>query len=78
MLIHCHAGVSRSATILAAYLIHKKQITADEAVKIIQEKRKRAKPNDAFMKQLKEYECVQGKCENTFDVDTNTSTPKKE
>jgi hypothetical protein len=55
VLVHCHAGVSRSAALLAAYLIKSRQWTAEQAVSLIRSKRPRAKPNDAFFQQLKEF-----------------------
>ena len=53
--IHCMAGRSRSATILAAYLIYKKKCTEDEAITIIKEKRDCVDPNPGFREQLKLY-----------------------
>ena len=35
VLVHCHAGISRSATIVAAYLMIKRGMTAQEAVRLI-------------------------------------------
>jgi len=55
ILIHCIAGVSRSVTILIAYLIYKHDYTPTEALKIVREKRINANPNAYFMKQLNDY-----------------------
>ena len=55
VLVNCHAGISRSATIVAAYLIKKNKISPDEALKIIQEKRLCVLPNVGFLKQLDQY-----------------------
>jgi dual specificity MAP kinase phosphatase len=55
VLVHCMAGISRSAAILAAYLIKKQGISAQEAVKLLQEKRKQVCPNEGFMRQLSRY-----------------------
>ena len=55
ILIHCICGVSRSTTILCAYLIKKNNITPDEALKIIRTNRPIANPNPGFMKQLENY-----------------------
>lgn len=46
------AGVSRSATIVAAYMIRKYTITTAEAVSRLQDRRKQVCPNPGFMQQL--------------------------
>lgn len=56
VLVHCGAGISRAATILAAYLIRKLRIKADDAVSMIQKVRQVARPNNEFVKQLKTFE----------------------
>ena len=54
VLIHCHAGVSRSATIAAMYLMRKYSLTREEALKRLIEKRRYwlVLPNYGFMQQL--------------------------
>jgi protein-tyrosine phosphatase len=39
ILVHCYAGKSRSATVIAAYLIYKFNMTPDDAIKFIINKR---------------------------------------
>lgn len=39
VLVHCHAGIQRSATIVACYLIKYYKITPEEAIRFIQSKR---------------------------------------
>lgn len=56
VLIHCVAGVSRSTTLLAAYLMKAYRLTADEAVGFIASKRPQVQPNDFFFHQLEMYE----------------------
>jgi dual specificity phosphatase 12 len=43
VLVHCIAGVSRSATIVAAYLIKKESMTAENAIKLLQSRRTKVK-----------------------------------
>lgn len=39
ILVHCHAGVSRSSTVVASYLILKKGYTAEGAIEYIRSKK---------------------------------------
>jgi hypothetical protein len=55
VLVHCIRGVSRSATIVSAYLITAFRIAHHEAVRRVREKRPVARPNYAFMIQLEMY-----------------------
>ena len=45
VLVHCWAGVSRSPAIVAAFMTITAGLSADEALKIIQEKRPKADPD---------------------------------
>lgn len=56
VLVHCQAGISRSATICIAYLMHHKGLSLDEAYDFIQARRSVISPNMNFMRQLAEYE----------------------
>ena len=55
VLIHCQAGRSRSATILAAYLIKTFGMNSKTVLEIIKSKRSIIQPNKYFSKQLEEY-----------------------
>lgn len=56
VLIHCKCGVSRSTTLIAAYLIKKKNYSTDGALEMIKKCRKCANPNEGFIQQLRDYE----------------------
>lgn len=51
VLVHCHAGISRSATIVAAYLMIKRHMSAQEAIRTIRVGRS-IRPNGGFLQQL--------------------------
>ncbi|CAK9010013.1 unnamed protein product [Durusdinium trenchii] len=61
VLIHCKHGQSRSATIAAAYLLHKakgqssQRATVDEVLAELKNCRPRASPNLGFLRQLHEF-----------------------
>ncbi|KAE9393678.1 phosphatases II, partial [Gymnopus androsaceus JB14] len=55
VLVHCAEGVSRSVSVVAAFLMAQYSWTPSEAVGYVKEKRKVANPNFGFVKQLYEY-----------------------
>jgi protein-tyrosine phosphatase len=62
VLVHCNACISRSPTIVIAYLMWKQNLSLANALAKVQAARDCAKPNDGFMRQLREYECqLQGR-----------------
>lgn len=52
ILVHCNAGVSRSASVVIAYLIIKHNLLFDDAYALVKQARASIKPNKGFMKQL--------------------------
>ncbi len=54
VLIHCHAGVSRSVTLLVYYMMrHRGYRTPEEALEKIREVRPYVRPNSGFLRKLK-------------------------
>jgi len=62
VLVHCICGVSRSATLVAAYLINKKELSYTQAMNLLMSKRAKIDPNTGFREQLRKYA-------KTFDRD---------
>jgi len=56
VLVHCAAGVSRSPTIVTAYLMKKRNIGYEEALTIVRQKRRVVNPHSGFLEQLKIYQ----------------------
>lgn len=54
--VHCFAGISRGPMVVAAYLMEKNNWTRDETLAFIRKSRPFAKPNEAFMELLKQWE----------------------
>ncbi|TBU34142.1 protein-tyrosine phosphatase-like protein [Dichomitus squalens] len=55
VLVHCAMGISRSATVLAAYLIATTRMQPHEAIEFLQSKREIVCPNLSFRRQLDVY-----------------------
>ena len=56
LLCHCHAGKSRSVTIVAAYLIRYHKMGAIEALGFIKDRRTQIDPNPGYIEQLIQFE----------------------
>lgn len=52
VLVHCFAGQSRSATVIAAYLMLTQKLNLEAAVSLMRSKRKQVQPNPGFCAQL--------------------------
>ncbi|ALC46256.1 CG15528 [Drosophila busckii] len=62
-LVHCVAGVSRSATLCLAYLMKHSGMSLREAYMHVQAIRPQVRPNSGFFQQLREYETeLHGSC----------------
>lgn len=56
VLVHCYAGMSRSASVVIAYLIQEHKMTLSLALSSVTRQRPCVDPNDGFMKQLRDFE----------------------
>lgn len=56
VLVHCNAGISRSSTIVIAYLMMKKHWPLNKAYQYVKEKRSKIRPNAGFQEQLQTFE----------------------
>ena len=52
VMVHCNAGVSRSPTLVIAYLVQKRKYSLEAAIAHVKSKRPGINPNEGFMKQL--------------------------
>lgn len=71
VLVHCFAGVSRSAAVITAYLMRKEQKSLEDALESLKEVCEFVSPNDGFLDQLKIFE------EMGFKVDTSSPIYKR-
>ena len=76
VLVHCVAGISRSASIVLAYLMKYLQMELRVAYKFLHTKRPIVRPNSSFFRQLIQYEALLfGK--NTVEMTTIQSFDDK-
>jgi protein-tyrosine phosphatase len=52
ILVHCASGISRSVSVCSAWLMIRQQITFDQSMELIRQRRPRANPNLGFRQQL--------------------------
>jgi hypothetical protein len=56
VLVHCVSGISRSATVVTAYVMRTRNLRYEEALALVRSKRSVANPNSGFQAQLRAYE----------------------
>lgn len=56
VLVHCMAGISRSATIVIAYLMKERGMDYADAYNYVKERRRIINPNSGFKIQLRQFE----------------------
>lgn len=54
--VHCRAGISRSSSIVIAFMMWKHKLSYEDAKNLVQDKRDCISPNPNFEEQLKEFE----------------------
>ena len=58
VLVHCQHGVSRSASVVVAYLCFSMGLSVDEALDTLRHDRPEAHPNNGFMQQLRLFKAM--------------------
>ncbi|XP_075689588.1 dual specificity protein phosphatase 12 isoform X2 [Rhinoderma darwinii] len=71
VLVHCHAGVSRSAAVIAAYMMNSTRCTFEDAYRRLQDKKSDVKILEEFVNQLSIFE------EMGCDVDISSASYKQ-
>merc|ERR1712141_199464 len=56
VMVHCNLGVSRSSTIVLAYLMKERHISLGDALTFLRSRRSCARPNIGFLAQLSDWE----------------------
>ncbi|XP_028399851.1 dual specificity protein phosphatase 14-like [Dendronephthya gigantea] len=69
--VHCVAGVSRSSSLVIAYLMKYQNLSLTEAHSLVKSKRRFIRPNNGFWTQLIEYE------KKLFGKNTVTMVPTR-
>ena len=67
ILVHCAGGISRSASIVIAYIMWSKKMPFKEALEFVGDKRYGAFPNPGFQDQLQLFE--KELIDNDYDID---------
>ena len=67
VLVHCAAGISRSSTIVIAYIMWKNKESLNDAINFVKSKRPAIFPNSGFIDQLKIFDKLLK--ENKYDLD---------
>jgi len=68
VLVHCRAGVSRSASVVIAYLMTYHKFSLHDAFFLVRSRRNIVTPNIGFMEKLGEYEEEIANTEATIDI----------
>jgi len=58
VLVHCNAGISRAPTVAILYLMKYELFSSEEALAAVKSVRPGVKPNQGFLRQIKEFKSV--------------------
>lgn len=58
VLVHCNGGISLSPAFVIMFVMEQYQMTSEQAIQLVQNKRYCISPNGGFMSQIKEYEPI--------------------
>lgn len=83
VLVHCAAGISRSGSMMVAYVMKRENMKFEDALNFVKQRRKKVWPNDGFVKQLKAFEEVlfpkqKSKEETKGNFKLNSKSPTKQ
>lgn len=70
VLVICRAGISRSSTVVMAFLMKFHNMMLRDAHKLVKSQRPKIRPNDGFWRQLIDYERVLFKCSSVTLIRT--------
>ncbi|XP_052877555.1 uncharacterized protein LOC108470448 isoform X3 [Gossypium arboreum] len=68
VLVHCFAGVSRSAAIILAYLMRTERLSQEDALESLKQSCEFVCPNDGFLEQLKMFEEMDYKVDHASKI----------
>ncbi|BEI83026.1 hypothetical protein CcaverHIS002_0308940 [Cutaneotrichosporon cavernicola] len=74
VLVHCQAGMSRSATVTAAFLMRELRLDPVEAVTFLRDRRSVVDPSDTFWHQLGLYYLADGRMTRQWYLSRTTDT----
>lgn len=75
VLVHCHAGMSRSVTVVLAYLMKFEGLTLNNAYDFVKQKKSNISPNFSFMEQLVQFENSLRPSPSDSGIGSNCTTP---
>jgi len=76
-LVHCEAGISRSPTLVIAYVMFSLGLPLDDALELVRSKHHTTHPNQGFFKQLRKYEDYLRSAKSTAVVNADASRSDK-
>jgi protein-tyrosine phosphatase/rhodanese-related sulfurtransferase len=75
VLVHCHAGMSRSVTVIIGYLMKYHGHTLNSAYDYVRQKKSNISPNFGFLQQLIQFEKSLRSSPADSGIDSETSSP---